>query len=86
MEAVSDEMLIRVMPDMTIRFCDGKTWHDSFSEYLAADDQARFEEELWREAGRKPDAVLTITSGGKTEEIEIYHPLKYEAGGTTKIT
>jgi hypothetical protein len=69
-------MIIRVMPDMTLRFFDDANWYDDFGEYLHSDEQARFEEELWREAGRKPDAVLTITSGGKTEEIEIYHPLK----------
>jgi hypothetical protein len=62
-------MLVKVMPDRTVRFCDGKNWYDSFQDYLRSFDQRNFESDLWREAGRKPDAVATC--GG--EQIEIYH-------------
>jgi hypothetical protein len=72
--AADGYMYMRMIPDGTWRFCDGKNWYDDFGEYLAADEQSDFEAELWREAGRKPDAVMTVTTHGKTEEIEIYHP------------
>jgi hypothetical protein len=65
----AEYMHVKVMPDRTVRFCDGKTWYDSFQDYLSSFDQRDFEADLWRDAGRKPDAVATC--GG--EQIEIYH-------------
>lgn len=69
----TDELYMTVMPDRTWRFCDGSVWYDSFQDYLDSFEQRDFEADLWREAGRKPDAVCTITSGGETKTIEIFH-------------
>jgi len=63
-------MHVRVMPDQTVRFCDGSVWYDTFTDYLHSSDQRDFEAALWREAGRKPDAIATCGD----ETIEIYHP------------
>ena len=71
----ADKLIVKIMPDRTVRFSDGVDWYDTFGDYLHASDQRDFEAELWREGGRKPDAVMTMTSGGKTEEIKLYHQL-----------
>ncbi len=72
--AARDEFFyVRVMPDCSVRICDGKNWYESFDEFLDAEAQRIFEADLWREAGRKPDAVMTVTTHGKTKETEIYH-------------
>lgn len=72
-DAMDKLFIVTLTPDQTMRFSDGVDWYDSFEEYLRSSEQRDFEAELWREAWRKPDAVLRITSAGVDKEIPIYH-------------